>query len=188
MKSGRAGRGTRGWLWVRTTVGNQMERQKRARLWRRYLLLAISPRIDKHKIHNGISCEHSAPIVLLYLSSLPPSAYRQVVPLFLLYFLLDPLHFPFLTRYYVLRSIFPASFRELFSTPRVAVHLASSCSLPRVKRPPRVQNCGCFFSLKNVETSLDVNQFDRMRGRINPSRTERVVLSRLGYLCIYGSL
>ena len=34
------------------------------------------PRIDKHKIHNGISCEHSAPIVLLYLSSLPPSAYR----------------------------------------------------------------------------------------------------------------
>ena len=78
---------------------------------------------------------------------------------FLLYFLLDPLYFPFFTRYYVSRPVYPASFRELFST-RVAVDLASRCSLPRAKWPPRLKSVSRrrSISLRKVSvTSFDVN-------------------------------
>lgn len=72
MKSGRAGRGTRGWLWVRTTVGNQMERQKRARLWRRYLLLAIS--------HGSISIK----FITAFPANIARRSYYYISPPFLL--------------------------------------------------------------------------------------------------------
>lgn len=61
MKHGRAERGTHGWLGVRTTVGNQMERQEWAgRSVTPVPFISNILRIDKYKIHNGISRQHNA--------------------------------------------------------------------------------------------------------------------------------